>query len=216
MQTVCARPAGGVTLVLASASPRRRELLALLGVPFTVRPAGIDETIGAEPAAAAVHRLARQKATSVSAELGNAAVLAADTLVTFDGVGLGKPATPEVARRHLQALRGREHTVVTGVCLRLGGVEAERLVTTRVRMRAYMDSEIEQTIARGTPFDKAGGYGIQDAAFHPVDSFDGCYCNVMGLPLWTVHGLLEAACSVPRLFPPDRRSPICAACPLRA
>ncbi len=215
MQPTVSQPADTGTLVLASASPRRRELLGLLGVPFTVRPADIDETIGDEPVAAAVRRLACQKAAHVASVSGPTAVLAADTLVSLDDMALGKPATPELARDYLRALRGREHSVLTGVCLRVVGAELSRVIATRVLMRGYSDAEVEQTIARGTPFDKAGGYAIQDEAFNPVASIDGCYCNVVGLPLWTVYDLLEAAETGLPLSRPDLRSPVCVTCPLR-
>src|SRR5581483_12301927 len=136
-----------------------------------------------------------------------------DTLVNLDGVALGKPATAERARDSLRALRGREHRVLTGVCLRIGGAEVSRVIATRVLMRRYSDAEVEETIALGTPFDKAGGYAIQDGAFRPVASINGCYCNVMGLPLWTVYGLLEAAGIGRSLSSPDGSCRICAACP---
>jgi septum formation protein len=212
---VSAPVAEGARLVLASASPRRRELLSLLGVWFAVLPAAIDEAVPRhEPAAAAVARLAREKARAVRARRPEWSILAADTLVELDGVTLGKPDSPEAARRSLLALRGRTHTVWSGVCLLAGRSEEQAVVGTEVRMRRYADAEIERTIALGTPFDKAGAYAIQDIDFRPVESIHGCYCNVMGLPLWTVHGLLQAAEIGPAVRPPDAARPECVTCPL--
>ena len=108
-------------------------------------------------------------------------MVTADTLVVRDSQVLGKPDTPADARAVLESLRSRGHDVLTGVALRLGdGRQWAAVVTTRVQMRAYADTEIEAYIARGEPFDKAGGYAIQDAAFAPVARLDGCYLNVVG------------------------------------
>jgi septum formation protein len=211
-----AGPAPGAPLVLASASPRRQELLALLGAGFTVRPAAVDETpLPGEHAAETVVRLAGTKARAVAGGVPGASVLGADTLVELDGVTLSKPNSPDTARMWLRALRGRMHNVWSGVCLIAGGGQRRRLVRTRVLMRQYSDAEIERTIALGTPFDKAGAYAIQDEDFGSVESISGCYCNVMGLPLWTAYELLQSTDLASHLLSPDHARAECTVCPLR-
>ena len=138
--------------------------------------------------------LARAKAVSVAQREGGGLVLAADTVVVDGDTLLGKPRDAAEAAAMLRRLRGREHRVITGLAL----VDAARFtlvdhVTTAVRMRAYTEEEIAAYIASGEPFDKAGAYAIQDEAFHPVASYDGCYCNVVGLPLRAVIRLLRHA-----------------------
>jgi MAF protein len=177
--------------ILASASPRRRELLAALGISYRVVAADIDERLLPEEAPEAlVRRLAETKALAVAGRLGQeegALVLAADTEVAWQGSVLGKPTDPEHARTMLLALRDRPHTVLTGLALAQGdAVIWSRVVETAVWMRAYDDDEIERYIASGRPLDKAGAYGIQDAEFHPVARIEGCYTNVVGLPLCEV------------------------------
>jgi len=205
------------SLTLASASPRRRELLAVLGLPFDVTAADVDETIppGEDPGQAAV-RLARAKAEAVAWREWDALVLGADTVVILDGRSLGKPADPDEAMSMLRALRGRRHTVVTGVafCDSRTGETRTAAPETAVSMRAYAHDEIAASIAAGTPFDKAGAYAIQDETFVPVERIDGCYCNVVGLPLWTVHQLLrEMDAGLPVRRPSEKRA-VCATCPL--
>jgi MAF protein len=184
-----------VRLVLASASPRRRELLTALGYDFEVVPSSVDEDAFARPRPERLARaLALAKARDVAASHPDAAVLAADTVVVQRGVFLAKPSGPEEARAMLNRLRGRPHRVITAVC-----VVAPRHRTrvahevTRVIMRAYTPAEVEASIMRGDPFDKAGAYAIQDPVFRPVASYQGCYCNVVGLPLWTTLRLLRDA-----------------------
>jgi MAF protein len=184
-----------VRLILASGSPRRRELLAALGFDFEVAPSSVDEdaVTRARPAALA-RALARAKAREVASSHPNAVVLAADTVVVQRGVLLAKPAGAAQARAMLDRLRGRPHRVITGVCVIAAGhrpLIAHEV--TRVLMRPYPPDEIEASIARGDPFDKAGGYAIQDPVFNPVASYTGCYCNVVGLPLWTTLRLLTEA-----------------------
>ena len=187
-------------LILASASPRRRELLALLGVPFEVVPADIDETpSGADPARLA-ERLALEKARAVASRLGatdHAAVLGADTVVALDGGVLGKPRDAEEARAMLDALRGRTHEVITALALILDGRATIEAVRTEVRMRDYAGAEVDAYVARTAledgPYDKAGAYAIQDETFHPVAEAVGCVCSVIGLPLWRTHSLLRSA-----------------------
>ena len=202
-------------LILASASPRRRELLAHLTPDFEVQVSGVDEALlpGARPDAQA-RRLARNKAVEVVANNPDACVLAADTIVVHAGDTLGKPADANEARTMLKRLRGRTHRVITGVVLfepHRSRPRVEHLVS-HVRMRNYTDADIEDTISRGVPFDKAGGYGIQDPVLSPVEACAGCFCNVMGLPLWTVAALLRrAGIRVDESHLPER----CLTCPAR-
>lgn len=201
-------------LVLASASPRRRELLSLLGVEFAVRPVDMDETFAGSRPEVEARRIAREKADAARLLDPEAPIVAADTIVVLDGRILGKPRDAEEAREMLQSLRGRTHEVITAVALMPRGERAAlaRHPVTRVSMRDYGDKEIAGTIARGDPFDKAGGYAIQDEVFRPVESYDGCYCNVVGLPLWPLIEMLrKSGVGDPAL---DRLLPQCAACPL--
>ncbi|MGH2627573.1 MAG: Maf family protein [Anaerolineales bacterium] len=175
-------------LRLASASPRRRELLRLTGWDFTVAPSTVDETPGAgETPSQTARRLAREKAEAVSPALPGEWILSADTVVVDDGRLLGKPADASEAERMLLELRGKDHGVVTAIALRnpVTGQVIEDACETAVPMRAYRAEEIENYVASGASFDKAGGYGIQDSEFRPVDleRLEGCYANVMGLPL---------------------------------
>jgi MAF protein len=204
-------------IVLASGSPRRRAFLELLGLDHTVDPAEIDEpTLNrVENPEAFARALARAKASVVGARHPGTIVLAADTVVSLDGELLGKPSTAAEATAMLRVLRGRTHEVSTGVAvaapdgrLRLGGT------TTRVTMRPYGDEEIAASVAAGTPFDKAGGYAIQDQELVPVAHFDGCYCNVVGLPLATTILLLRESGVEPPISQPHRLLPYCLACPL--
>ena len=202
--------------VLASASPRRHELLAASGYGFEVVPADLDEealTYGRD-AIAIARRLARAKALHVASSRTDAAVLAADTVVSLRGVLLGKPSDAQDARRMLRALSGRTHRVVTGVALVLAGGRRPVVshAVTRVHFRDLPDADIEAWIASGGPFDKAGAYGVQDAAFRPVQRYDGCYCNVMGLPLGVAVRLLDSAGQRPT----DKSAPLaqCDGCPI--
>lgn len=202
--------------VLASASPRRRNLLEAIGLEFDVRPVDLDEAAlaaGREPLEAA-EAVATAKARATNGAAGSV-VLAADTMVVLDGHILGKPIDDADARRMLAALRDRSHVVVTGVTVRTAESEWTAAVESRVRMRAYGDEEIAAYVASGGGRDKAGSYGVQDEPFVPVESIDGCYCNVMGLPLWSSYRLLrEAGCTAPRL--PGDALARCAVCPMRA
>jgi MAF protein len=176
-------------LLLASASPRRRELIKLLGLPVATTSADIDEVpLPGERADAMARRLSVEKARAVSSgSLLPAAciLLASDTVVSLDGEPLGKPRDAAEARSMLQRLRNRTHQVYTGITLI--EIDTDRVVTdlagSDVRMRDYSDEEIETYIASGDPFDKAGAYAIQHEGFHPADRFDHCFANVMGLPL---------------------------------
>lgn len=154
-----------------------------------------------------VMEIATAKARAVHLEKGDIAV-GADTLVVLGESVLGKPASVDEARARLAQLRGKSHTVLTGVLLRRAdGAEWLRAVTTTVRMREFSDVEVEDYIARGEPFDKAGGYGVQDARFNPVDQMQGCWLNVVGLPLCDVSRDLEALGGPPALVDPKAPAP---------
>ncbi len=180
------------TLVLASASPRRRELLAQVGVKCAVQPADIDETpLPGEPPEAYVLRLARAKAIAVADARGDAAtVLGADTTVVVDGEPLGKPRDPDEAGAMLRRLSGRTHEVISAVVAVRGGRIASRMVTTRVTMRVLEDREIVAYCATGEPYDKAGGYAVQGLAAAFISHLDGSYTGVVGLPLFETLELL--------------------------
>lgn len=182
------------SFVLASKSPRRRQLLAALGLDFTVDAADVDETpFPGEAPAALVCRLCREKAAAVAARHPGEVVLAADTLVVLDGALLGKPADPLEAVAMLTALRDRVHVVYTAVCVMRDDQVETRVSATDVKMRAYTDAEIEAYVETGDPLDKAGAYGIQDPQLAPVASWDGCYSAVMGLPMGLAAEMLARA-----------------------
>ena len=180
-------------IVLASGSPRRRELLAALGVTYEVDPADVDETTDERDPVRVAEDLALLKARTVAARHPDAVVIGSDTVVALDGVLLGKPADADEARAMLRSLRGRAHEVVTGVAVIRGAAERVTHSSTAVTMREYTDNEIEAFIATGSPFDKAGGYASQDPAFAPTASIEGCPCGVVGLPLWALQALLADA-----------------------
>lgn len=181
----------GVTprLVLASASPRRRELIAALGLSCEVRPADVDETLPpGEDAYAAAERLARSKALAVSAP-DDAIVVAADTLVVLDGIALGKPADRAGASRMLRALSGRRHDVVTGVAVRRGDRIVSGREVTGVTFAPLSDDEIARYAATGEPDDKAGAYAVQGVGGLFVTAVDGSPSNVVGLPVRLLYRL---------------------------
>jgi septum formation protein len=172
-------------LILASSSPRRKELLALSGNQFQIKPADINEDVlQDEEPQAYVSRLAREKAAAIGG-LADAIVVAADTTVVLDDVILAKPVDEADARRMLQAQRGRTHIVYTAISGKRAsdGAQFEDICATRVPMRDYSDAEIDAYIATGDPLDKAGAYAIQHRGFHPVEEMTGCHANVIGLPL---------------------------------
>lgn len=182
------------SFVLASKSPRRRQLLAALGLEFTVDAADVDETpLPGEPPGVLVCRLCQLKAAAVAERYPNKVVLAADTLVVLEGALLGKPADALEAVAMLTALRDRVHVVYTAVCVMDGEKVETRVSATDVTMRAYTDAEIEAYVETGDPLDKAGAYGIQDPQFAPVESWDGCYSAVMGLPMGLAAEMLGRA-----------------------
>jgi septum formation protein len=184
------------TLLLASNSPRRRQLLALTGWTFQVQPVDLDEsTLPGERPQDYVLRLAEGKARAGSKfALPGQIILAADTTVVDQGQILGKPAGTDEARLMLHSLRGREHFVYTaiGICEPQSGRLRTDLCVTKVGMRAYSDAEIEAYIASGDPFDKAGAYAVQNTTFHPVERISGCYTCVVGLPICRVTRLMAA------------------------
>ena len=181
-------------LILASASPRRRQLLASLGLAFTVDSAGIDESaLPAEAPEPHARRLAATKAQVVASRHPDAVVLAADTIVVQAGAILGKPADAVDARRMLAALRDAPHQVVSAVAVSGANGLVSASHTSQVIMRPYTDAEIETYLASDDPYDKAGAYAIQHPEFQPVARFDGCFASIMGLPLALVVDLLAAA-----------------------
>ena len=177
-----------MTLTLASRSPRRRELLASLGLALEVLPADTDETPQqGERAPDYVRRLAREKARAVRGET----VLGADTVVALGETLLGKPRDAEEACRMLRALSGRAHEVLTGVCGRRGAQEETLAVRSVVRFAELSEAQIAWYVATGEPLDKAGAYAIQGRGGAFVAGVEGSYSNVIGLPLFETVGLLE-------------------------
>jgi septum formation protein len=174
-------------LILASGSPRRAEILQSVGLPFTVLSSAVDEThIPGESAKEMVRRLAAAKAELVAQRaVGPAIVIAADTVVTLDNTIFGKPRTTEDARQMLEKLAGRMHSVITGVALiRLPDVERREFhETTHVQFGPLDEEEITRYLASGEPFDKAGAYAIQGRGGRYITRIEGCYYNVVGLPL---------------------------------
>jgi septum formation protein len=189
-------------LVLASASPRRRELLTQAGFRFDVAPADIPEVQAEdEDPIGFATRLARQKAASVFAERSSAhargdqplLVLGADTIVVLDDCVLGKPVSPADATRMLRLLSGRTHAVITGVSLVGDGIEDVAAAVTYVSFQTLSAAEIDAYVATGEPLDKAGAYGVQGYAARWIPHIQGCYFNVVGLPISLVASMMEGA-----------------------
>ncbi len=178
-------------LILASQSPRRKELLCLFGVPFVIRVADIDETmVNSRPAAEEVARVSRLKALAVPREADDV-VVAADTIVVCNGRVLGKPHSEEEAMQMLQLLSGRDHQVMTGVTVLRGEKEAVFTEITDLHFRQLSDREIRRYIATGEPMGKAGAYGIQGGAALFCERMAGDYYNVMGLPVCRLGQVLK-------------------------
>ena len=181
-------------LVLASQSPRRRELLEVLGIPFSVVVSTADETVqSGESPETYVVRVARAKGLEVASRVSNSLVLSADTVVTVDGEILGKPTDRSDAIRMLEKLSGREHAVYTAVCVidQTTGRMREALDQTRVWLRPMTRAQILDYIERENVMDKAGAYDIQGFASVYITKIEGSYSNVMGLPLALVWDLLQ-------------------------
>jgi septum formation protein len=175
------------TLVLASQSPRRAELLRQAGIPFVVRVAPVDENpLPGERPEDYVVRLAETKAMAVEAA-PEEIVLGADTTVVVGGAMLGKPASPAEARHMLVRLAGRRHQVLTGICLRHSGQVVCDWAATQVWFSAMSRREIREYVSSGEPMDKAGAYAIQGLASRYVERIEGCYFNVVGLPVALVY-----------------------------
>jgi len=179
-------------LVLASASPRRQELLRSAGIDFVVQPAHLpEEPLPGEKAQDCAERLARAKALAVAAQRPQDIVLGADTVVVIDGQILGKPTDAADAARMLRLLSGRSHDVITGVCVVAGGQWSVARETTAVTMSEISEQEIAEYIATGEPMDKAGAYAIQGIASGWIPRIEGDYSNVVGLPTALVERMLR-------------------------
>lgn len=177
--------------MLASASPRRAELLERAGFAFDVAPADVDERRRpGEPPREYVARLAAEKAAAVASRRPDRVVIGADTAVVVDAAVLGKPRNPDDAARMLRLLSGRSHEVLTGVAIRRAEACARAVETTTVHLAALDEAEIAWYVGTGEPFDKAGGYGAQGLASRFVTRVDGSWSNVVGLPVARVAQLL--------------------------
>lgn len=179
-------------LILASQSPRRREILERAGIPFEVRIAGVpEEPAHGESPVDYVRRLSRQKAEAVGRAPGEI-VLGADTVVVLDGTILEKPHDEADAVRMLKLLSGRDHQVVTGICIAHDGGVVSDFAETTVVFEPLSQGEIDRYVSSREPFDKAGAYGIQGLASKFVTRIEGCFFNVMGLPVTLVYKHLRA------------------------
>lgn len=181
-------------IILASESPRRRELLALMGLDFTVVTSNVEET-APEGASAekTVRALALQKAQAVAALHPDDCVIGADTVVELGGDILGKPHTPENAKRYLLRMQGRRHIVYTGVAVITGGKADVRCCRTDVTFCPMSETEIDWYVSTGEPLDKAGAYGVQGPGGVFVERVEGNYFNVMGMPLPLLYQMLKDA-----------------------
>jgi len=181
-------------LVLASSSPRRQQLLSAAGISFRVQAANVPEEIklGESPRQFS-ERLAHEKAEAIAKLLPASFVLGADTIVVVDEQVLGKPVDADDARRMLRLLSGRRHQVLTSVCLLGDGVRDVRTELTEVHFVEVTDREIAEYITTGEPMDKAGAYGIQGIASRWIPRIEGCYFNVVGLPVALVYQMLKRA-----------------------
>lgn len=184
-------PDDAAPIILASTSPRRRELVTLLDLPFHFISADVDESSrDDESPDALVQRLSRAKAQG--APRADAIIVAADTIVALDYAILGKPRDAGDAARMLQLLRARPHLVYSGLTVARGAREITQIAMTTVWMRYYSDAEIAAYVATGDPLDKAAAYAIQHVAFRPVARIEGCQANVMGLPLCHLYRALKS------------------------
>jgi septum formation protein len=182
----------GTRLLLASASPRRAELLRAAGFAFDIQPANADETVHpGETAAGYVRRVAEAKASTVLPRAGDRLVLAADTTVVVDGSIFGKPVDGADAVRMLRALGNRRHSVLTAVTLAARARVITRVETTEVEFAPLSEREIEWYVASGEPMDRAGAYAVQGLASRFVTRVEGSYSNVVGLPVALVYDMLK-------------------------
>jgi septum formation protein len=182
------------TIILASASPRRTELMALAGIEFSVVPADInEEVLPGEKPAEHVMRLSREKADAVAGTTNGRFFIGADTVVVLDDRILGKPADDAEAFRMLSALSGRNHEVVTGFSVfdKVSGIHVTRCVRTEVTFKELSEAEIRAYIVTGCPMDKAGAYAMQGGAVHFIRSICGSYTNVIGLPMTELYETLS-------------------------
>lgn len=183
------------SIILASASPRRTELMTLAGIDFEVAPADIcEEQLPDELPADHVMRLSREKADAVATKTDGRFFIGADTIVVLDGAIIGKPVDEADAKRILKALSGRNHDVITGFTLfdKISGVHISRTVSTEVTFKKLDEAEIDDYIATGCPMDKAGAYAMQGGAVHFVRSINGSFSNVIGLPMTELYEALQA------------------------
>lgn len=192
-------------IILASASPRRRDILDQLQIPYRAVPSPVKEVwLADEPPQAMVSRLAKEKAAAVHVLFPEACTIAADTIVVADGTILGKPRDTEEATLMLKKLQGIWHEVITGVCVRTDQLMKVDVAKTRVRMRSLTPEEIEAYVASGEPMGKAGAYAIQGLGASLVEEIAGCFYNVVGLPIaLTIRLLREAGCSLPAFAKPE-------------
>ncbi len=183
--------ASPLRVILASQSPRRRDLLTLIGIPHEVRPADVDESVHPDEAPVPhCERLARSKAATLAEQHPDALVIGCDTIVVLDGDILGKPESPDEAHRSLTRLSGRTHTVFTAVAVSRHGVTRSAVESVSVTFRPLTPEQITAYVATGEPMDKAGAYGIQGYGATIVERIDGDYFAVMGLPLGRMITLL--------------------------
>lgn len=178
-------------VVLASASPRRRELLLALIDEFEVAPSDVPEPLGADPRADAV-ALAEAKARAVEAMRPGSLVIGADTVVNDGVASYGKPESASGAIAMLRNLRGRTHSVLTGLAVVFDGQAGAAVSEARITLTDLSDDQVAAYVASGRPLDKAGAYAIQDDDVPTVSKREGCYCCTMGLPLWRLKRMLEA------------------------
>ena len=188
------RSSAATPLVLASASPRRRQLLTGLGLSFQVMPSDVvEDSQAGESSQEMTARLSQVKAQAAAARIDEGYILAADSTVVLNGESLGKPEDAADARRMLRLLRGTSHRVTTGVTVidAASGRTLTETMTSDITLRNFSDQDMEAYVLSGAPLDKAGGYGVQDQALNPAESWHGCYSNIVGLPLCLAGQLLE-------------------------
>jgi len=189
-----ATPATPASLTLASASPRRQELMDILGLEFTIKPAALpEEQLPGEIPVDMVRRLSAEKAQAIAATLDSGLVIGADSTVVFEGQAVGKPVDDDDARRMLRELSGTTHHVSTGISVidaRSGRILSDAM-TSQITLRHLSEQEIEASIASGVPRDKAGAYAVQDAELRPASDWQGCYNNIVGLPVCRLLEMLQ-------------------------